>query len=78
MKAYLEAIGVWKSVVIRYTPPNKVKTTAHKKSNTNNSMVMEVILEGLIDIQNKNTGKCISTKELWINLAQHYSNKEEK
>ena len=42
-------------------------------------MAMEAILEGLTNIQKKNTGKCISAKELlWLRLEQHYSNKEEE
>ena len=31
IKAYLEAIGVWKSVITGYTPPKKVKTSAQKE-----------------------------------------------
>ena len=65
MQAYLEAIGVWNSVVTGYTAPKK-----------NNSMAMEAILEGLKDIQKKKIGKCNSDKELWLRLEQLYSNKE--
>ena len=78
MKAYLEAIGVWKSVVIGYTPPKKEKTTAQKEENKNNSMAMEAIFEGLTNIQKKKIGKCISSKDLWLRLEQHCSNKEEE
>ena len=39
---------------------------------------MESILEGLKDIQKNKIGNCISTKELWLKLEQHYSNKEEE
>ena len=39
---------------------------------------MEAILEGLIDIQKKNTGKCILAKELWLRLEQIYSIKEQE
>ena len=72
MQFYLEAegIGIWKLVVTRYTPPNKVKTTAYKEAKKNNSMDMEAILEGVLDIQKKNIGKCISAKELWLKLEQ--------
>ena len=78
MQAYLEAIGVWKSVVTWYTPPKKVKTTTQKEAKKNNSMAMESILEGLADIEKKNIRKCISAKELWLILEQHYFNKEEE
>ena len=49
MQFYLEeeGIGMWQSVLIGYTPPNKVKTTAQKEAKKNNSMAMETILEGL-------------------------------
>ena len=67
-----------KSVVIGYTPLKKVKTTAQKEAKKNYSMAMEAILEGLIDIQKKNIGKCTSTKELWIRLEKLYSNKEQE
>ena len=65
MQVFLEAkgIGIWKSIVIRYTSPNKVKTTTQKEAKKNNSMTMEAILEGLTDIQKKKIGKCISAKE---------------
>ena len=66
MQAYLEAIGVWKSVVTGYTAPKKVKTSAQKATKKNNSMSMEAILEGLAYIQKKKIGKCTSVKELWI------------
>ena len=80
MQAYLEVegIGVWKSVVTRYTPPKKVKTTTHEEAKKNKSMAMEAILEGLTYIQKKNIGKCIPAKELWIRLEQLYSNKEQE
>ena len=78
MQAYLEAIGVWKSVVTGYTAPKKVKTSAQKEAKKNNSMAMEAILEGLADIQKKKIGKCISARELWLKLEQYYSNKEEE
>ena len=35
MHTYLEEIGVWKSVVIGYTPPNKVKTSTQKEAKKN-------------------------------------------
>ena len=66
MQDYLEAIGVWKSVVIGYTAPKKVKTSAQKEANKINSMAMESILEYLSYIPKKNIGKCISDNELWI------------
>ena len=80
MQDYLEAegIGVWKSVVTGYTPPKKVRTTAHKEAKKNNYMVVEAILEGLTDIQKKKIGKCSSAKELWLILEQLYSNKEQE
>ena len=80
MQVYLEieGIDIWKSVLTGYTPPKKVKTTAQKEAKTNNYMVMESIIEGLTYIQKKKIGKCISAKELWLGLEQHYSNKEEE
>ena len=38
MKFYLkeEGIGMWQSVLTGYTPPKKVKTTAHKEAKKNN------------------------------------------
>ena len=78
MQTYLEEIGVWKSIVTGYTPPKKVKTSTQKEAKKNNSIAMEAILEGLANIQKKKIGKCISTKELWLRLEQHYSNKEEE
>ena len=75
MEAYIEAIGVWNSVLTRYTAPNKVKTSAQKEAKKNNSMAMEAILEGLVDIQKNKIGKCISTTDLWLKLEQYYSNK---
>ena len=50
------------------TPPNKVKKTTQKEAKKNNSMAMEAILEGLIDIQKKKIAKCNLAKELWIRL----------
>ena len=80
MHVYLEVEGidVWKSVLTRYTPPKKVKTTTRKEVKKNNSMAMEAILEGLTDIQKKKIGKCSSAKELWLRLEQLYSNKEQE
>ena len=80
MQVYLEVEGVdvWKLVLIGYNPPNKVKTTTHKEANKNNSMAMEVILEGLTYIQKKKIGKCNSAKELWLRLEQLYSNEEQE
>ena len=69
---------MWQSVLTRYTPPKKLKTKTHKEANKNNSMAMEVILEGLTHIQKKNIGKCSSAKELWLRLEQIYSNKEQE
>ena len=40
---------MWQSVLIGYTPPNKVKATTHKEENMNNSIAMETILKGLTD-----------------------------
>ena len=40
MKAYLEEIGVWKSLVTRYTPPKRVKKTTQKEAKKNNYMAM--------------------------------------
>ena len=77
MKAYLEAIGVWKSVVTGYTPPKKVKTSTQKEAKKNNYIAMESILEGLADIQKKKIGKCILAKELWLKLEQYYKKEEE-
>ena len=80
MHAYLEAegIGVWKSVVMGYTPLRKVKTTNQKEEKKINSMDMESILEGLTYIQKKKIWKCNSAKELWLRLEQLYSNKEQE
>ena len=44
MQAYLEAIGVWKSIATGYRPPKKVKTAAQKEEKKINSMAMEAIL----------------------------------
>ena len=75
MQVYLEVerIDAWQLVLTGYTPPKKVKTTTQKEAKKNNSMVMEAILEGLMDIQKKNIGKCNSTKELWFRLEQLYN-----
>ena len=78
MQDCLVAIGVWKSVVTGYTTPKKMKTSAQKEAKKNNSMAMEAILEGLVDLQKKKIGKCISARELWLKLEQYYSNKEEE
>ena len=67
---YLEAEGIsmWQLVLIGYTLPKKVKTTAQKEAKKNNSMAMEIILEGLKDHQKKKIGKCNSGKELWLKI----------
>ena len=80
MQFYLEAegIGIWQSVLTRYTPPNKVKTTTQNEENKNNSLAMETILEGLTNHQKKKIGKCISTKELWLKIELIYSTKEQE
>ena len=80
MQFYLEAegIGIWQSVLTRYTPPKKVKTTAHKQAKKNNSLSMETILEGLTDHQKKKIGKCSPIKELWLKIEDIYSTKEQE
>ena len=80
MNFYLEEEGInmWKSVLTEYNPPNKVKTTAQKEANKNNSMVMVTILEGLTYHQKKNIRKCNSTKELWLKIEHIYSTKEQE
>ena len=47
MQFYLEAegIGMWKSILTGYTPPNKVKTTAQKEAKKNNSLSTETSLK---------------------------------
>ena len=62
MKDHLEAICVWKSVVVGYTPLKKVKIAAQMEAKKTNSMAMEAILEGLTDIQKKQIGKFILAK----------------
>ena len=56
----------------------KSEKTTQKEENTNNSMNMESILEGLINIQNKKIGKCISAKELWLRLKKSTPMKNKK
>ena len=52
MQVYLEieGIGIWKSILTGYTPPNKVKTSTQKEAKKSNSMAMEAIFEGLTNI----------------------------
>jgi len=67
MQVTLKAAGfdVWKSITTGYTAPKKVKTMTQKDARKNNSMELEIILEGLTDSIKEKIGKYSSTKELW-------------
>ncbi len=66
MQKVLKTIGidVWKSVTTGYTAPKKVKTMTQKDARKNNSMAMEIILEGLTDSIKKEIGNYFLAKEL--------------
>ena len=78
MQFYLEveAIGMWQLVLIGYTLPKKVKTTAQKEAKKNNSLAIGTIHEGLKNHQKNKIGKCNSAKELWLKIELIYSTKE--
>lgn len=71
MKAHLMAFGcdACLSVVNGYTPPNKVNTFTQKEAKKNNSMEMEVILDGLSNSIKGEVEQCKSTKKLWKKLV---------
>ena len=72
MEITLRAAGidVWKSVTTGYTSPKKVNTMTQKDARKNNSMAMELILEGLTDSMKKRIGNYSTAKELWVSLEQ--------
>ena len=72
MKETLKATGydVWNSVITGYSPPKKARTIAQKDARKNNSMALEIVLEGLTDSIKENIGKYSSCKELWVTLEQ--------
>jgi len=72
METTLRAAGidVWKSVTIGYTAPKKVKTMTQKDARKNNSMAMELILEGLTDSMKRKIGNHSTAKKLWDSLEQ--------
>jgi len=63
-------IDIWKSVVTGYTAPKLVKTITQKDARKNNSMAIELILEGLTDSIKGRIGNYSSAKELWVLLEQ--------
>jgi hypothetical protein len=75
MESHLKALGhdVWNSVIIDYSPPNKVRTPSQNKSKKSNSMEMDTILEGLPDDVLEKIGHCVSSKELWDKIKDLYS-----
>ena len=66
MRVYLHSLGcgVWNAVISDYIPPKIIRTTSQKELKKNNSKAMEVILDGLPQPINENTGQYISTKEI--------------
>lgn len=64
--------GVWCFVVDDYRPPNKLKIVDQKETKKNNSMEMEVILNGLSDPIKWKVGHCNLAKELWDKLYDLY------
>lgn len=72
MEITLRATGidVWKSVTTGYIAPKKVKTMTQKGARKNNSMAMELILEGLTYSMKRKIGNYSSAKELWVSLEQ--------
>ena len=78
MKSHLMAVGpdVWKSVIIDYFPPKRVRTPAQKKARKSNSMAMNTILDGLPDDVKEKIGECNSAKELWDKIKYLYSDEK--
>ena len=78
MESHLKALehDVWNSVITDYFPPNRVWTPTQKKDKKNNSMAMNVILDGLPDNIKEKIGECNSAKELWEKLKDLYSNEK--
>ena len=72
MKSCLQSIGVWKSVVDRYTPLKKVKSAAQKEEKRNNALSLEIIQKNLSKAIKNKMKTTTSTKELWLNLEHIY------
>jgi hypothetical protein len=75
MREYLmlEGSKVWQSVENGYIPPTKVKSIPQKDAKKNNSIIMEVILDGLVDSIKVKVGQCILARDIWLELEDLYS-----
>ena len=78
MESYMKALEpcVWNAVITNYIPPKRIRTPTQKKSKKNNANAIEAILDGISQSIKRKIGPCVSSKELWVNLKNIYSNEE--
>ena len=74
MEIYLKSLGcdLWNTVITDYSPPNRVRAPAQKKSKKINANAMEAILDGLPQSIKRNIGECVLAKGLYDKLEKLY------